>query len=267
MNLRNGTLAFGFAMLLAACGNGGGSKPTTTGTGTGAQTSTGTSTSTSTGTGAKTSTGTGANTTTGASTGTKSDTSGSTGTGTGSKTNAGTSSGTGTSTGGKTGTGTSTATDICPPIPDCYRKFGTGCFPPDSATCTQTPFKSGDTTTTVCYSDGTKEHLVFDASTGAASDTYTKNGVPCAILEFDDLEAVATADGSPYTMTLKDGSGKVVATDKFAADGSDTITCAGGSPVVFSATCEFTDTTNGTDTGTDTGTGVTCTDSAACVYP
>ena len=175
---------------------------------------------------------------------------------------------TSTATGGTgTGTGTGTSGTGACGVPACYTDLFSKCIP--DGTCVQQlgymcgatvcpdPLTSMPTSmfNYSCYSNGVK--ILFDSDmTNPASmtaiTTVTKNSVVCYTSEL--LASQASADS--VTTVVKNPAGDTVLTYSInTVARTETITCAGGSPVVISLDC-FT--SSSTDGGTRCTTG-TCT--------
>jgi hypothetical protein len=118
--------------------------------------------------------------------------------------------------GGAGGTGGST--DPCQP--DCLGRLHGGC--PAMGACM---YQTGVT----CWSNGVTRTVSGAGS--SARTTISKNGMVCATIE------VTSALDWPYVYTARNASGMVLGTLALYADGAQTVTCNGESPVTIPATC------------------------------
>jgi hypothetical protein len=140
-----------------------------------------------------------------------------------------------TGTGGNTGTGGATGTGggsgSCS-FPSCYTSLLSGCIP--SGTCVQqttTTYAPVMMTSNLCYGNGVKfltSVNMTDPSSASSVTTVTKNGTTCYSYE-------TPLSGSSATVVYKDGAGATVVTIVINDTAkTETITCAGVSPVVVS---------------------------------
>jgi hypothetical protein len=148
------------------------------------------------------------------------------GTGTGTHTSTSTNTVINTSTSTSTNTSTSTSCNF----PSCLADLLANCTP--SGTCVEqvdlTTYSSN-----VCYSNGVKELMSLDMTTGVAVVTVKNGNTTCFT-----LEEVAPVIGTSSSLTIKNGSGQTVATGTNNSDGTTTITCTGGQPVTFDSSCD-----------------------------
>jgi hypothetical protein len=144
----------------------------------------------------------------------------------------------GAGTGGSTGTGGATGTGggsgSCS-FPSCYIDLLSTCVP--SGTCVQqttTTYAPVMMTSNMCYSNGVKVLMnvnMTDPSSASSVTTVTKNGTTCYSYE----TPFSAGSGSSATVVYKNVAGATVVTIAINATAkTETITCAGGSPVVVS---------------------------------
>ncbi len=90
-------------------------------------------------------------------------------------------------------------------------------------------------TDAVCYENGVAATFSFDFSTGMVTLTVSKNGDTC----FSDEAAFDPTTNTASAQTIKDGSGKTVATANTDADGNTVYSC-GGKTYTVDASCGST---------------------------
>jgi len=90
-------------------------------------------------------------------------------------------------------------------------------------------------TDAICYDNGVAALVSFDFSTGDLTVTVSKNGDTC----FSEEAVVDASTGAASDLTLKDASGKTVATVASDADGNTVISC-GGKTYTLDASCDST---------------------------
>lgn len=129
--------------------------------------------------------------------------------------------------GGTGGASTGTSGSIIPAgcnIPACYMNLFSNCMP--SGTCVA---QESDTGSALCFSDGGKVIMSFDLNTMGMSMTLKKKGAVCMSMVADSL--------SSGSMTVKDASGKTVATLSNSASGETVVTCTGQAAVTLNQAC------------------------------
>jgi hypothetical protein len=146
---------------------------------------------------------------------------------------------TNTTTHTNTSTSTSTATSTGCNFPSCLADLLATCTP--SGTCVE-QVDLATYSSNVCYSNGVKELMSMDPTTGVALVTFKNGSTTCFT-----LEEVASASGTSSSLTIKNGSGQTVATGTNNSGGTTTITCTGGQPVTFDSSCDPTSAAATTD--------------------
>jgi hypothetical protein len=112
------------------------------------------------------------------------------------------------------GTGVNAA-GVC--NPPCRDKLFAGCAP--AGTCTKA---DAGTAMELCYSNGVQVQVT------ATSSTFSRDGGVCSTIE-------ATADRGTYNVRAADGTMLGTLIDN--GDGSNTLICAGETPVMVPAAC------------------------------
>ena len=88
-----------------------------------------------------------------------------------------------------------------------------------------------------CYGDGHSASTTVDSTTSTTTMTFKQNGTVCYTAQ---IAVSMAASGSPTSThsTYKNGSGNVVATEDYdVSSKAETVTCAGGQPVVLDTSC------------------------------
>ena len=117
-------------------------------------------------------------------------------------------------------------------LPSCLQYLATDCV--ESGTCaTQTDLSTESYNT--CYANGVKEIVDHNVSTDIRTMTVKKGSSTCFSTVFDGNAVYSGAGGS---ITIKDGSGKTVATARYDdAISYYLITCTGAQEVATDPSC------------------------------
>lgn len=148
-------------------------------------------------------------------------------------------------TGGTTAAGGSGSSSTCA-MPACLYEMYRPCSPatPPSSCILQDTNNGTVRQTNACYSDGTSASSVTNLTTYATTMTFKKGGVVCYSLESSitlSSSGVLTSSVTQY----KNSSGSVVATQVWdVGTNVSTVTCTGGQPVVWDASCDSTSSTD-----------------------
>lgn len=138
---------------------------------------------------------------------------------------------------GSSGTGGSSGSSGNCTVPACLADLTADCTP--TGACVEQQSDATDFsmpfTDAICYDNGVAALVSLDFATGNLVVTVSKNGDTC----FSEEAVVDTSSGTASDLTVKDASGKTVATVSNDADGNSVISC-GGKTYTVDASCDST---------------------------
>lgn len=123
--------------------------------------------------------------------------------------------------------------------PICLFNLFSACpaAPPTTTCIMQDTTSATQRQTNACYGDGSSASSVVDLTTFASTMTLKRDGATCYT-----MEATVTMSNlvpTSTSMTIKNGSGTLVATEVWdVASNTTTVTCAGEQPVILNAACD-----------------------------